>query len=157
MSRFILRRILQLGPLLLGITLISFGVMQLAPGDYLDTLRGQPTIRPETIERLRVQYGLVENPNFGDYLGMYWRWLWNALQGNFGYSFTYKIDVWTLILQRVYYTFILSFWATVLAWVIAIPLAFTSPRIAVGSPTVSRISSRLRAFRSPDSSWLCWP
>lgn len=122
MSRFILRRLLQLGPLLLGITLISFGVMQLAPGDYLDTLRGQPTIRPETIERLRVQYGLVENPGFVDYLGMYWRWLFNAIQGNFGYSFTYKIDVWTLILQRLYYTFILSFWATVLAWVISIPL-----------------------------------
>ena len=44
MAKFISRRFLQLIPLLLAITLISFGVMQLAPGNYLDTLRGQPTI-----------------------------------------------------------------------------------------------------------------
>lgn len=117
MTRYIIRRVLQIIPLLLAVTLLSFAVMQLAPGDYLDTLRGQPTIRPETIEQLRVDFGLDQ-----PWYIQYWRWLTNALRGNFGYSFTYKIEVFTLIGQRLYYTFLLSFWAMLLAWVLAIPL-----------------------------------
>ena len=117
MSRFILRRLLQLIPLVLGITFISFAVMQLAPGDYLTTLQGNPQIRPETIARLRVDFGL-DKP----WPVQYVQWLWNAFHGDFGYSFTYKIPVFKLIGQRIYYTFLLSFWATVFAWVVALPL-----------------------------------
>ncbi|MBW3637564.1 MAG: ABC transporter permease [Armatimonadetes bacterium] len=117
MAKFISRRLLQVIPLLLAVTLISFGVMQLAPGDYLDSLRGQPTIRPETIEKLRRDFGL-DQPWYVQYL----KWLGNAIQGDFGYSFTYKISAVTLIVQRLYYTFILSLWATIFAWTIAIPL-----------------------------------
>ncbi len=58
MLRFILRRIIQLLPLLIGITFISFAVMQVAPGDYLTNLRAQPQIKPETIERLSREFGL---------------------------------------------------------------------------------------------------
>ena len=117
MSRFILRRLLQLIPLVLGITFISFAVMQLAPGDYLTSLKGNPQIRPETIERLRTDFGL-DKP----WPQQYVIWLWNAFHLNFGYSFTYKIPVFALIGQRVYYTFLLSLWATIFAWVIALPL-----------------------------------
>ncbi len=117
MARFITRRIIQLLPLLLGITIVSFFVMQLAPGDYLDQLRGQPQIRPETIARLREQFGLDRSSP-----EQYWRWLLNAARGNFGYSFTYKIEVFTLIKQRLYYTFLLSFWSTIFSWGVAIPL-----------------------------------
>ena len=52
----------------------------------------------------------------------YGLWLWNALHFNFGYSFTYKIPVFTLIGQRVYYTLLLAMWSTLLSWVVAIPL-----------------------------------
>ncbi len=117
MTKFILRRLLQLIPLVLGITFISFAVMQLAPGDYLTTLQGNPQIRPETIERLRTDFGL-DKP----WPLQYFNWLWNALHGNFGYSFTYKIGVFTLIGQRVYYTFLLSLWSTIFAWAVALPL-----------------------------------
>lgn len=122
MAKFIARRILQMLPLLIGITLISFIVMQLAPGDYLDQFKANPQIKPETIENLRRDFGLVENPGFKDYIVMYAKWLGNALRGNFGYSFSYKIGVFELIGQRLYYTFILSFWSTLLAWGVAIPL-----------------------------------
>ncbi len=117
MAKFISRRLLQIIPLLLAITLISFGVMQIAPGDYLDTLRGQPTIRPETIESLRLAFGL-DKP----WYIQYFRWLGNAVQGDFGYSFTYKIGVFTLIGQRVYYTLLLAVWSTIFSWAVAIPL-----------------------------------
>jgi peptide/nickel transport system permease protein len=117
MAIFILRRLLLLIPLVIGITLVSFGVMQLAPGDYLDTLKSNPQIRPETLERLRRDFGLDE-PRYVQY----GKWLFNAIQGDFGYSFTYKIETFSLIGQRIYYTFILSFWSTVFAWTIAIPV-----------------------------------
>ncbi len=117
MSRFILRRLLQTLPLLLAVTIISFGVMQLAPGNFLDTLRGQPTIRPETIAKLTHDFGLDQ-----PWYVQYGRWLGNALRGDFGYSFTYKIGVFALIKQRLYYTFILALWSTIVAWIIAIPL-----------------------------------
>jgi peptide/nickel transport system permease protein len=117
MARFIGRRILQMLPLLLGITFISFAVMQLAPGDYLDQLRGQPQIRPETVDALRRQFGL-DKPWYEQYV----RWLISAVQGNFGYSFTYKIEVFTLIGQRLYYTFLLSLFSGLFSWIVAIPL-----------------------------------
>jgi peptide/nickel transport system permease protein len=117
MLKYIATRFLQLIPLLLAVTLLSFAVMQLAPGDYLDTLRGQPTIRPETIEQLRVQFGL-DKPWYVQYAN----WLLNSLRGNFGYSFTYKQPVFDLIGDRLYYTFWLSFWSMILAWALALPL-----------------------------------
>lgn len=117
MARYILRRLLQSIPLLLAISIISFGVMQLAPGNFLDTLRGQPTIQPGTIESLKKSFGLDQ-----PWYIQYFRWLVNALQGDFGYSFDKKIGVFALIQQRVYYTVLLAFWSTLLAWVLAIPL-----------------------------------
>lgn len=117
MLRFILRRLLQMVPLVLGITLISFAVMQLAPGDYLSSLKGNPQIRPETIERLRRDFGLDQ-----PWPIQYVKWLGNALRGDFGYSFDKKVPAFTLIKQRLYYTFLLSFWSTIFAWTIAIPL-----------------------------------
>lgn len=117
MLRFILRRLLQVVPLLLAVTLVSFFVMQLAPGDFLTSLRGQPQIRQETIDRLSRDFGL-DKP----WPVQYVRWLWNSLHLDFGYSFTYKIPVFTLIWQRVYYTVLLAFWATLLSWFVAVPL-----------------------------------
>lgn len=123
MLKFILRRLLQLIPLVIGITLVSFATMQLAPGDYLTNLKSSNLqIKPETIDRLRIEFGLVEHPHFRDYATMYGRWLWNALHLNFGFSFTYKIPVFELIGQRIYYTFLLSLWSSIFAWALAIPI-----------------------------------
>ncbi len=117
MLRFILKRLLLMVPLVIGISLLSFCVMQLAPGDYLDQLRGDPQIRPETIERLSQQYGL-DKPKATQYV----LWLVNALQGNFGPSFTYKIGVFEVIMQRVYYTLLLAVCSLIFSWSIAIPM-----------------------------------
>ena len=123
MLRFILRRLVQLLPLLIGITFISFAVMQLAPGDYLTNLRAQPQIKPETIERLSHDFGL-DRPWYQQF-GL---WIWNALHGDFGYSFTYKIGVFELIKQRLYYTFLLGLYSTLLSWIVAIPLGIYTAR-----------------------------
>ncbi len=117
MLRFTLRRLFQLIPLVFGITLMSFGAMQLAPGDYLTQLQQDPKIRPETIKRLKKDFGL-DKPAYVQY-GL---WLKNAVHGDFGESFSYKEPVFKLIKSRIYYTFILSFWSAVLSWILAIPL-----------------------------------
>jgi peptide/nickel transport system permease protein len=117
MLRFILRRLLQMIPLLLGITFISFMVMQLAPGDYLTQMQGNPQVNPETIERLRTSFGL-DRP----WYVQYFLWLKNAAMGDFGYSFSYKLPVFTLIGQYVMATLLLSVASLIFAWVVAIPL-----------------------------------
>ncbi len=117
MLRFILRRLIQVIPLLLGITLIAFGVMQLAPGDYLTQMRANPQVSPEAVELLRQQFGL-DQPWYIQYA----LWVKNAVVGNFGYSFTYKIPVFELIGQYVINTLILAATTLVLSWAIAIPM-----------------------------------
>jgi peptide/nickel transport system permease protein len=115
--RFVLRRILQMIPLLVGITLISFAVMQLAPGDYLSQMRDDPRISQEAIEQMRRDYGL-DRPWYVQYL----LWLGNAARLNFGYSLAYHVPVTTLIGERMFNTFILSLASLVFAWSLAIPL-----------------------------------
>lgn len=117
MARFILRRILQTIPLLLGITFIAFAVMQLAPGDYLTQMQGNPNVTPEAIERLRRNFGL-DRPWWIQYL----YWLKGAVTGDFGYSFTYKLPVFQLIGLYVRNTLILALSSLVFSWVVALPM-----------------------------------
>jgi len=104
-------------PLLLGVSLLTFLLMSLSPGDYFTTLSQNPQISPETIARLKAQFHL-DRP----WYIQYYFWLKNALSGDFGYSMSYKIPATSLILARLWNTFLLSFSALVIAWAIAIPL-----------------------------------
>lgn len=136
MLKFILRRLVQTIPLLLGITFISFGVMQLAPGDYLTQLEQNPQINPETIQRLRESFGL-DKP----WLVQYVLWLKNALLGNFGFSFTYKLPVFALIGQYVWATLLLSVTSLILSWIVALPMGIYAATHKNG--TIDRITSFL--------------
>lgn len=117
MARFFLQRLLHIVPLLIGISFIAFAVMQLAPGDFLTALTQDPRMSPEMIAAMRTEYGL-DKPWYVQY-GL---WCVNACGGNFGYSLAYHVPVATLISQRLWNTFILSFCAMVFSWSLAIPL-----------------------------------
>lgn len=117
MTTFLLRRLLTLIPLLLGISLLVFLLMHLAPGDFLDQMRASPDADAETIALLEAQFGL-DRP----WYAQYWLWLTQALTLNFGESLAYKIPVFDLIGQRVAATMLLSFTSIAFAWCIAIPL-----------------------------------
>jgi peptide/nickel transport system permease protein len=117
MWTFTLRRLFHLLPILFGVSLITFLLMSLTPGDYYTTLSQNPQISPEKVAELRAQWHL-DKPWYVQYLF----WLKGALQGNFGYSMAYKIDASELIYGRLWNTFILSFCATVVAWCVAVPL-----------------------------------
>tara|TARA_Y100001934_G_scaffold283444_1_gene403307 strand:- start:1360 stop:2322 length:963 start_codon:yes stop_codon:yes gene_type:complete len=104
-------------PILLGVSLVTFFLMSMAPGGYLDTLSQNPQVSPETIARLKAQYNL-DKPWYVQYFA----WLKSAVRLDFGYSVQYQIAVTDLIGGRVWNTFVLSACAFVLAWLVAVPL-----------------------------------
>lgn len=117
MWRFILKRLLHMIPLLLGVSLLTFLLMSLSPGNYYSSLAQNPQISPATIAKLKAQFHL-DKPWYEQYIF----WLKNVLSGNFGYSMAYQIPATSLIFQRLWNTFTLSFAALIIAWVVAIPL-----------------------------------
>ena len=114
MARFFFQRLTHLIPLLIGISFIAFAIMQLAPGDFLSALTQDPRVSPEMIAAMRTQYGL-DKPWYVQYL----LWLGNAVRLNFGYSLAYHVPVTTLIGQRLWNTFLLSFCSMVFSWIMA--------------------------------------
>src|SRR6202021_2635494 len=116
MWQYIFKRLLHMIPLLLGVSFLTFLLMSLAPGDYYTTLSQNPQISPETIAHLKARFHL-DRPWYVQYL----YWLKNVCEGDFGYSMAYKIPATSLIIQRLWNTFLLSFFAMVIAWVVAVP------------------------------------
>ena len=141
MFAFIIRRLFTLVPLLLVVSLLVSLLMYLAPGDFLTQARAAKDISPEAIKQQERQLGLVnEAGEPTKWFVRYGKWLANVspvkygpLVGDdgkglhfgwpyFGESWTYKVEVLSLLKQRVPATFILSLTSILFAWSIAIPL-----------------------------------
>ncbi|MDE5458285.1 ABC transporter permease subunit [Bradyrhizobium sp. CSA112] len=117
MRQYILRRLLIAVPSLLGISLVLFTVLALAPGDPFAELVTNPNVPPEVAQALRTKFGL-DDPVHVRYL----RWLAAMTQGDWGFSFVSRMNVDTLILQRLPTTLYVIGSAQVLALLIAIPV-----------------------------------
>ena len=119
---YVVKRLLQGLLTLLLASMLSFAIIQLAPGDYLDNLRQNPTISTETIEQLKISFGLDKPP-----LVQYWLWLKQVItEFDFGESFVYSRSVSSLILERIPATLLLAFSSIILTWAIALPLGTIS-------------------------------
>lgn len=116
MWKYILKRLLSLLPVLLGVTLLVFLILSLAPGDPAKTILGEQA-KPEAIEQLREEMGLND-----PILVQYGRYMLNLVQGDFGTSYKTKVGVSQEILARIPTTMKLSFSATIIAVLLAIPL-----------------------------------
>lgn len=115
---YTVKRLLQGLLTLLLASMLSFAIIQLAPGDYLDTLRQNPQISPERIDELKRQFGL-DKPGYLQYF----LWLKRiVLNGDFGESFAYQRSVSSLIFERVGATLLLAIASIFVTWGIAIPL-----------------------------------
>jgi peptide/nickel transport system permease protein len=115
---YVLKRLLQAALTLLLASALSFAIIQLAPGSYLDTLRQNPKISPERIEELKMQFGL-DKP----LIMQYFLWLWGIIsRGDFGLSFAYQRPVSELLWERVPATLFLAIASLIVTWGIAIPL-----------------------------------
>src|SRR6266436_327789 len=117
MLRFIARRLLQMVPLLVGITFLSFVVVDLAPGDFFSTLRLNPSISPDLIHQMEVEFGYGQ-----PLLVRYGRWAWRALHLDLGMSIAYRVAVVDLIASRALNTMILAVASMVFTWALAIPI-----------------------------------
>ena len=115
---YVVKRLLQALLTLLLASALSFFVIQLAPGDYLDTLKQNPKISPERISELRSQFGLDRS-----WPEQYGFWLWRIVtQGDFGTSFVYQRSVASLLWERLAATLLLAIASLIVTWAIAIPL-----------------------------------
>lgn len=116
---YIVKRLAQALLTLLLASALSFFIIQLAPGDYLDNLRQNPQISEETIKRLQEQFGL-DRP----IVEQYFLWLKQVVtKGDFGVSFAYaQRPVTALLWERVPATLLLSITSLIATWAIAIPL-----------------------------------
>ncbi len=117
MSRYLVRRLLIAIPSLLGISIVLFTVLALAPGDPFSELTTNPAIPPEVAASLRTKFGL-DDPIPVRYL----HWLVAMLHGDWGFSFVSRINVDTLILQRLPTTLAVIGASQVLALMIALPV-----------------------------------
>ncbi|GAA6760907.1 ABC transporter permease [Thermus oshimai] len=117
MTSYILRRILYLIPTFFGATFLAFLIIQMAPGDYLTQLELDPKVTPETIARLRAQFGL-DRPVYEQYL----LWMNNLFHLNLGYSFAYQAPVLEVIWPRVLNSMVIVIPSTVLLYLVAIPV-----------------------------------
>jgi len=123
MLSYIIRRVVLMIPTLVAISIVSFVIIQLPPGDYLTSMitaaaaQGE-TIDPAELARLRERYGL-DLPVYEQYL----RWMGNILlHGDFGYSFQWNRPVSELLGQRVFLTALLSYSSILFVWAVALPL-----------------------------------
>jgi peptide/nickel transport system permease protein len=121
MSKYLLRRLLIAVPVLAGISLILFTILALAPGDPFEELATNPNVPPEVRANLRAKFGL-DDPVAVRYV----RWFGAMMQGDWGFSFSSRVDVDTLILQRLPTTLIVLGSAQMLAILVALPIGTLS-------------------------------
>ncbi len=126
MIAYIIRRILLMIPTLIAISIISFIIIQLPPGDFLTTYVAQLSASGETVdqaelEALKERFGLDE-PLYKQYL----KWASNFLRGDFGHSFEWNKPVSELIGERLSLTVIISVFTILFTWAIALPIGIYS-------------------------------
>ena len=116
MFKYIVKRILLSVLILFGVSLLMYALLRLMPGDFVEqkfTLNPSSEVSPERIQQMKELYGLNDSVIVG-----YFKWLGDALQGEFGYSFKFDEPVMTVIGDNLWISFLL----TLIALLIYYPL-----------------------------------
>src|SRR5262249_19798802 len=121
MGAYVVRRLLMAIPVLLGISLVLFTILALAPGDPFEELATNPNVPPEVRMNLRAQFGL-DDPVAVRYV----RWLYSMLKGDWGFSFVSRVTVDHLIPPRLPTTLFVLGLAQLLSLLIAVPVGIYS-------------------------------
>jgi peptide/nickel transport system permease protein len=126
MLRYIIGRIAVMVPTLFLISLLVFTIIELPPGDFFESYIQELKMLGEAadlqeIEELKERYG------FDDPLPVrYFRWVFGMLQGDFGYSFDYRMPVNEVVGDRLFLTIIVSFFTIIFTWIVAFPIGLYS-------------------------------
>lgn len=126
MLGYILKRILMMIPTLLVISFIVFVIIQLPPGDYLETYIAELESQGESVDLdkiafLRQEYGLDQ-----PFMLQYYNWISGFLVGDFGYSFEYDLPVNQVVGDRMMLTIIVSLVTIVFTWAVSFPIGIYS-------------------------------
>ena len=126
MISYIIRRLLIMIPTVLGISMIVFVIIELPPGDYLESYVAElqsmgESVDPQHVEFLRETYGF-DDPPWQRYLS----WVGGMLQGDFGYSFEYRMPVSDVVGDRLFLTILVSMATILFTWMIAFPIGIYS-------------------------------
>ena len=119
--RYLARRFMHSALLLFAVSIFSFAILQLAPGDFFTPIGLNPQISAHTVAALRSQYGLDKPLPI-----RYEHWLHSVLRGDFGTSFAYGTPVAPLLAVRARNTLLLTGTSLLLAWLFAIPFGIWS-------------------------------
>jgi len=117
MGHYLVRRLMIAIPSIIGISIVLFTVLALAPGDPFEELATNPNVPPEVRAGLREKFGL-DDPVHVRYV----RWAGSMVKGDWGFSFASRIDVDKLIVQRIPVTLFIIGSSQVLALLIALPV-----------------------------------
>jgi peptide/nickel transport system permease protein len=123
MGSYLIRRLLTIVPMLLGISLVLFTLLAMAPGDPFGELATNPNVPPEVRMNLRKQFGLDDPIAI-----RYGRWFTSMVRGNWGFSFVSRVDVDVLIRQRLPTTLFVLGSAQILGLLVALPVGILSAR-----------------------------
>lgn len=126
MIRYLLWRVLVMIPTLILISMLVFAIIELPPGDYFESYVQELRAMGETadlqeIEDLKARYGF-DQPMPIRYL----HWVGGMLQGDFGYSFEYRMPVSEVVASRMWLTVLVSMVTIIVTWVIAFPIGIYS-------------------------------
>jgi peptide/nickel transport system permease protein len=140
MLQYVLRRIMYMIPTLIVVSMISFAIIQLPPGDYLTSMVVAKRAAGEIVDEaqlaaMEVRYGLSQ-PIYVQY----WKWITGILlRGDFGQSFEWNQPVSTLMWGRMALTFVISLATLIFTWVVAFPIGVFSAmrQYSVGDYIVS--------------------
>ncbi|MDQ1240021.1 MAG: peptide/nickel transport system permease protein, partial [Thermodesulfobacteriota bacterium] len=126
MLAYIFQRLLIMIPTLIAISIISFTIIELPPGDFLTTYVAQLSVSGEAVDQaeldsLKTRFGL-DKPVYEQYF----LWAWNFLHGDFGHSFEWNKPVSTLVAERLPLTIIISACTILFTWIVSVPIGIYS-------------------------------
>jgi peptide/nickel transport system permease protein len=126
MLAYIIRRLLTMIPTLVAISVISFTIIQLPPGDFLTSYEAELRQSGEHVDQaeldaLKKRYGL-DQPMYMQYF----KWAWNFVRGDFGHSFEWNKPVSELIGERLGLTILISVCTLIFTWAVSIPIGIYS-------------------------------
>jgi peptide/nickel transport system permease protein len=126
MLRYLAHRLFIMIPTLIAISVIVFVIIQLPPGDYLETYIAELQSRGEAVDEqhiafLREAYGF-DRPMWEQYL----HWIFGMLQGDFGFSFEYNLPVSEVVGDRLWLTMLVSVATIIFTWVVSFPIGVYS-------------------------------
>ncbi len=126
MAAYVLRRLLTMIPTLLVISVLVFVIIQLPPGDYLESYIAELQAQGESVDEQRIEF-LREEYGLDQPLPLqYWYWVTGMLQGDFGYSFEYNLPVTEVVGDRLVLTVLISIATILFTWAVAFPIGIYS-------------------------------